>query len=320
MRLVEAIYSARILSVGLPAMLESESKYTLNDFPKSKNMPLVSVIIPTHNRLKTLKLVLNSVLRSSYKNLEIIVIDDNSSDGTYEYVIRHYPSVKIFRTARIVLPTLARNIGYRLSKGDYLMFLDDDCLLMEKTIEVLVDCMLSYPSIGVIGPMVYDHTGKLQCCGMKVFPFFRWQKVDEGEVSKKLIECDALPGTCIMTRKSVLEVIGGWDYKNNPWHGEDADLCLRARKAGFKIVCSPQAKVIHLSSEWIKVPTRTRAYFTAKSRIRFYKIHFPRVFFIYMSTINLIITFFYILFFLFRGKREYILDYVKGVADGLRQA
>jgi GT2 family glycosyltransferase len=285
--------------------------------------PLVSVIIVTHNRLKTLKLAIESVIRSSYNNLEIIVVDDASSDGTYEYLshhfVNHHSNVKLIRFSEEVLPTAAREAGFRLLKGEYILFLDDDAILMRDTIENLMTCIQSDDLIGIAGPVVYDYTGRIQECGERILPFFRWVKPCKKDLKRLFIEVEALPSTCFMVRRKVLEGIGGWNYKIVPWHGEDADLCLRTRKVGYRVVCCPKAKVIHLSGEYIKVPNTKRAYYSARSRIAFYRYHYPKLFPLYFTTINIGIILFYITYFILRGRVAYATEYIKGVADAVRQ-
>ena len=96
---------------------------------------LVSAIITTHNRLDNLKKAINSVLNQTYKNIEIIVVDDASSDGTYEYCSK----IKQIKYLRIEKDdskggNYARNLGIQNAKGDYIAFLDDDDeWLKEKT-------------------------------------------------------------------------------------------------------------------------------------------------------------------------------------------
>jgi len=284
----------------------------------SEREPLVSLIIITHNRLKMLRLTIESILRSTYRNLEIIVVDDASNDGTYEYITKHYPFIKIIRNRREFFPSFSREIAYRLSKGEYLMFIDDDCILLRDTISKLMNLMMSDPSIGVVGPAVYTLGRKPQCFGGRILPFF-WCRNNKRLERKKIIDSDFVQGTAMMVRRTVLKRVGGWDYKNFPWHAEEVDLCLRIKRTGYRVVCYAPAKVIHLSTILIKVPNPTRAYYAAKSRIKFYKRYFGTPFFLlHFLTINIAITFFYTLLFALSRRFHFVKEYIRGVADGLR--
>jgi len=79
-----------------------------------KNEPLVSVVIPTYNRREKLKRLLDSVVKGYYKNIEIIVVDDASIDGTYEEVKERYSSVKVFRNKRELLLACSLVISHNL--------------------------------------------------------------------------------------------------------------------------------------------------------------------------------------------------------------
>ena len=93
--------------------------------------PLVSVVIPTHNRLPMLCGAIESVLGQSYKGFELIVVDDGSQDGTADHVRRYGPRLLFFSQQRRGVAA-ARNLGVRCSRGRYLAFLDSDDLLLPK--------------------------------------------------------------------------------------------------------------------------------------------------------------------------------------------
>ena len=87
--------------------------------------PLVSIVIPTHNRKKHVERLINSILENTYKNIEIIVIDDDSTDGTYEYLKEKFgnlPNFKIVRNNKNLLVSGSRNKGIGLSKGELIFF------------------------------------------------------------------------------------------------------------------------------------------------------------------------------------------------------
>ena len=91
--------------------------------------PLISVIIPTFNRKLMLKESIDSVLMQTYTNYEIIIIDDNSSDGTEQMIQNEYGKYKNVIYQKVLNSKDAgynRNVGYNLSKGDYIVYLDDD--------------------------------------------------------------------------------------------------------------------------------------------------------------------------------------------------
>jgi len=114
--------------------------------------PLVSVIIPTYNRAEYVCDAIESVLNQTYKNIEIIVVDDGSTDDTKEWIKKYLSSSKlkyIYQENRGV--SSARNTGIKIAKGEYLAFLDSDDLFLPKKIELQVKEFKKSPlSVGII--------------------------------------------------------------------------------------------------------------------------------------------------------------------------
>ena len=114
-----------------------------------KENPLVSVIIPTYKRPVTLARAIDSVLESSYKQVEIIVVDDNNNGDEFrmetekvmEKYLNFYPNIIYIKHSKNRNGSAARNSGIQKSNGKYLMFLDDDDAFMKKKIEAQVECL-----------------------------------------------------------------------------------------------------------------------------------------------------------------------------------
>jgi glycosyltransferase involved in cell wall biosynthesis len=123
------------------------------DHLQVKQKPLVSVIIPTHNRAQLLEEALLSVLAQERAgeefDLEILVIDDASSDNTPE-VVRKYPQVQPIRLETNHGEGGARNFGIRASQGKYIAFLDDDDLMLPDRFKLQVPAMEAHPEVGVV--------------------------------------------------------------------------------------------------------------------------------------------------------------------------
>jgi len=114
-----------------------------------RNKPLVSIVIPTYNSERTLPLCLESIKRQTYKNIEVIVVDNYSTDRTIEIVKRYGARVIQIRGER----AKAKNIGLRLARGKYILFIDSDMELTPRVIEKCVKLAESNPRIaGIIIP------------------------------------------------------------------------------------------------------------------------------------------------------------------------
>jgi GT2 family glycosyltransferase len=131
---------------------------------------LVSVIIPTFNRKDDLLSCLNSLKNSTYPNLETIVVDNASTDGTYDAVKQIFPNVKMVRSEKNLGVTGGRNRGAIESRGDYLLFLDHDMIVDRRMIEELLKTLKTDPKIGVAGPVVYyyDEPSKVWAAGTSI--------------------------------------------------------------------------------------------------------------------------------------------------------
>lgn len=114
---------------------------------------LISVIITTYNRKKYLDEAIESVLGQTYKNIEIIIIDDFSTDGTYEWITKKYgDKIEIYRNTKNKGPGINRKLALeKYAKGDYVMFLDDDDLLINKSyFEKAINFFLKHPKLSMV--------------------------------------------------------------------------------------------------------------------------------------------------------------------------
>ncbi len=118
-----------------------------------KSLPLVSVVITTYNYATYLPKAIDSVLRQTYQNVEVIVIDDGSTDGA-EFVIPNIESVKYFYQQNRGI-SVARNNGIKKSKGAYIVFLDGDDWLEPDAIENNLSRLIQHPTVAFISGNYY---------------------------------------------------------------------------------------------------------------------------------------------------------------------
>lgn len=122
---------------------------------EKKGSPLVSVIVPTYNHASYLPKAIHSCINQTYKNLEIIVIDDGSTDNTKE-IIQEFRDKIIYISQDNRGVSAARNVGLEIATGDFITFLDADDYLTEDSIEVRLEVLLQHDDIGFVMGETYS--------------------------------------------------------------------------------------------------------------------------------------------------------------------
>jgi GT2 family glycosyltransferase len=306
-----------------------------------KDRPLVSVIIPTYNRKKKLIRLVYSIKRSSYPKdrIEIIAIDDASTDGTFDELKRSFPEVKIVRNEKELLVSGSRNAGIKSAKGNYVFLIDDDNIVDRNCISELVEVMEKYSDVGVVAPIMYyfEQPDRVWCAGIErnmvtsQTKFIGKNTVDNNQFNE-LIESKDFPNA-FMVKKEVLEKAGLFDEDYFPIHYEEADLGERIRRRGYRIVCNPKAKVWHdiPLPERVKdkarlfcISSELRAYYAGRNRVLFHKKYSKWwQFLIFILFFNWIFAFFYLNIVFFKSEKPFdkrgkiAKNYLKGIFDSL---
>lgn len=185
-------------------------------------MELVSAIITTHNRKELFIKALNSVLNQTYKNIEIVVVDDGSEDGTKEYMeSNNYSNLKYVHIPKGESKggNYARNIGIKESKGDYIAFLDDDDEWNKEKIERQVKYLEENDSVGLVA-----------CAREYEYNFTKRKKqknkdIIEGNLKEKIFTSMPYTTSSIMMRRNLLFEVGLFDESLKCW--QDYELLIR---------------------------------------------------------------------------------------------
>jgi glycosyltransferase involved in cell wall biosynthesis len=203
---------------------------------KTRETPLVSVIIPCYNQGHYLNEAIESVLRQTYPHFEIVVVDDGSTDNTAEVASR-YPQVKLLRQENHGRPAVGRNNGFRQSSGDYIVFLDADDHLLPEALET----GLSYLEAHAEYAFVSGHCRAIGPDGSPL-PVQQWPCVEKDNYVE-LLHRNYIwtPGT-VMFRRSVFETTGGFNISMSMKGAEDYDLYLRIARES-PVYCHDKAVV-----------------------------------------------------------------------------
>lgn len=218
-------------------------------------MTKVSIIILTWNGINHIVDCLESVQKSTYLDYEIIVVDNGSKDGTPEMISKKFPQVKLILNKKNLGFTGGNNQGVKQAKGDIFFLLNDDTKIHFDLIKNLVKELESSSKIGIVGPKIYymDEPNKIWFAGGKI----DWEKSDSYHLNKNKIdkniindskkEVDFITGCALMIKREVVNKVGLFDNKFFAFY-EDADLCQKTKKAGYKVVYVPFGGVWHIKS------------------------------------------------------------------------
>jgi len=236
-----------------------------------KNEPSVSLVIPSYNGKEMTINLLKSLQKTAYKNYEIIVVDNGSSDGCYEYVKKHFPYVRAFKLENNLGFTGGANFGIKQSKGEYVVMMNNDMTVDSKWLSELVKVAVSDGTIGIVGSVFLNDSNVIDRIGYKenrkfilqFKPLYRGIKYNDNFAP--VVEVDHTFG---LVKRDVLNKIGLFDDKHFIFW-EDADLCYRAKKVGFKIVVATRAKIRHSKGQtMMRFPVETVFYYN-KNQLRF---------------------------------------------------
>ncbi|ODS31850.1 MAG: putative glycosyl transferase [Candidatus Scalindua rubra] len=222
---------------------------------KRKEQPFVSIVIPTLNRKRDIIKCVYFIRGLDYpkKNIEIIIWDNGSTDGTQEEVRRIFVEMEKegWKDLNIIKSNV--NLGVYTSrdelfkridhKADYVLSLDDDVFLPCNSLTILIKSLQSHSEAGIIGPRtVYESRPGETAHGAGYVNLWvgRYSDIDTGS----LVECDYVIGCCMLIKSEVVSKLKGFDRDYYTSHGE-VDFCLRAKKKGYKILYDPGVIVRH---------------------------------------------------------------------------
>jgi len=294
---------------------------------------LVSVVVVTKDRKKDLSECVESYVKCSYKPLEIIVVDNGSTPPVKSWLSKKYKSVKLITSKKNLGAAEGRNVGYRKSKGKYILFSDDDAYADKYMVKYLVDVFLDYKNAGIVQPLVYDKNNKkvLQGAGHDVSVttgrIRAWGVQEEDVGQYDGVREVPLCGCVWMVKREVFNNIGLYDKEYFiPY--EDSDFSFRARKAGYKLYCSSFAKTyhqgvkttfVHPYVEWLGITSPERALQVARNKMMFMRKHspFPNnifFFFILLPTYALIHS----VIIISTGRFDILSKYWQGIFSGIK--
>jgi GT2 family glycosyltransferase len=239
-----------------------EAPYMKDVTPSRQTSPEISAVLVSWNRKDLIVKAVESLLEQNYPALEIIVVDNGSTDGSQD-LLRNLPEVQLIENKRNIGASAARNQGTRLARGDYIVYMDSDAELRTPgTLSTLVQYMEDNPdTAGASGIFFKDpELTELWCWS----PCMDWEGNHDLQASLSQKPNPPVLTTCfVIFRHHALKEIGGFDEFFFYLY-EDADVCYRLRKRGYRLYVDPKIQIFHHFAE----PGRTR-----RGKIRYHYYH-----------------------------------------------
>ena len=241
--------------------------------------PLVSIVIVSWNALPLLKQCLPSVVDSRYPNIEIIVADNASTDGTAEWLHQRFPQVSVVRHPENWMFCRGNNEAIPHTSGKYVVLLNNDVEVSPGWLEPLVDLMEQEPSVAAVQPKLLQHTdrSRFEYAGAAGgfldrfgYPFTRGRifftmEEDRGQYDEAR-DVFWATGAALMLRRTALDEVGLLD-EQFVMHMEEIDLCWRLHRFGYRVCVEPSSVVYHIGGGSLPHGDARKVYFNFRNSL-----------------------------------------------------
>jgi GT2 family glycosyltransferase len=260
----------------------------------SNQTPDLSIVIVNWNTLGMLREVLASVEAGRGDlRLQVIVVDNASTDGSPDMVAEEFPQAELIRNAENRGFAAANNQGFAVATGRHILLLNSDTLVLGEVLPASVRYLDAHPRVGAMGCRVLNTDGTMQrTCSMwpgplnlalltsglwkLPWPRFlgRYHMTDWQRDSERVVE--VVSGCYMMLRREVLEEVGALD-EDFYFYGEETDWCRRMREAGGELRFAPVGEIIHHGSGSVRKLNHKRDVMLTDAMVRLNRKHGGRV-------------------------------------------
>jgi len=251
-------------------------------YPLPKHLPLVSIIIPTRDKVELLRDTVTGVLQATdYANVQLIILDNGSVQAETLAYLNNLQADSRVTVIKDTLPfnySRLNNCGVRVATGEVVALLNNDLAMLHPDwLSEMVSHALR-PEVGAVGAKLYYPDDSLQHAGVivglggmaghafkhvpKRFAGYQWRPFATQNYS-------AVTAACLVMRRVVFNEVGGLDEKNLPVAFNDVDLCLKIGAAGYRIVWTPYAELYHRESASRGADTSPRKFFRLQRELRY---------------------------------------------------
>lgn len=238
--------------------------------------PKLSIIIVTYNSSQHIKDMLLSIEKQTKTPHEIIVIDNNSFDQTIAQIYASKVNIRLLQQKENLGFSRANNLGVKDAKGEYLLFLNPDTMVLDHAIDNLYNFLKSRDDVGIVAPQLIEDNGNIQpsvrnlptvtraikeyYLGIKnsYEPFY--------PLSNQPLEVESVVGAAMMVPKDVYRKLGGFNDKYFMYY-EDLELCKKVREDGLKTIYLPEVQINHAVGASAKTNPKTLRYLRHSARL-----------------------------------------------------
>lgn len=228
-------------------------------------IPTVSIIIVNWNTRDLLRQCLTSVVRETTVSNEILVVDNGSTDGSADMVVVEFPVAYVIANRKNLGFAKANNQAIAKALGRYILLLNSDTVVLDRAIDRMIEFADQHLEAGVVGPKLVTSDGSLQSScrnfpwlGNSIIAFlgsvhllpygFLSARIHRLWEHDQIRDVDWIIGACLLVRHEVIRQVGSLD-EDFFFYSEDMDWCYRIKKAGWRILFYPDARVIHFGGQ-----------------------------------------------------------------------
>ena len=283
--------------------------------------PLVSIITINYNQLAHTLDLLRSIRAATYKNVEVIVVDNASKEDPNEEIKKQDPETIVIRSEKNLGFAGGNNLGIGVSKGKYLFFLNNDTEVDANAFEPLVDFFESTKDAGAASPKIlyYKSEETIQYVGCSnINPYTGrnhregFKEKDRGQFDSTRVT-DLAHGAAMMVPRTVIDEVGMMPELFFLYY-EELDWCETIKEKGYKIYVVPKSKVYHKESQSVGKNSTSKTYYMTRNRLLFMRRHTQ-------GLVKISWVLFFILFSIPKNSVKYLItnetDHLKAFWKGL---
>lgn len=239
----------------------------------------VLVVIPNYNGLKHIERCLNSVLAQSYRPIEIVVVDNASTDGSDRLIQEKFPQLRLIQSGANVGWGVACNTGMRAAQSEYIVLMNNDAYLEKNCIEELVKAVNLSPRYGSAASriLLWDEPEKTEVCGLVIYPdgsSCGRGRLGPADRYMQTEEVFCANDCCNLYRRSMIDEIGDYD-PDFFIYCDETDMGWRHQMAGWQCIYTPYAVAYHAHSQSAGSYSAFKAYHVERNRIFICFKYFP---------------------------------------------